>query len=220
MKQYPDGSGYPFAEAAEPPAIPEYARMACIADDYDELTNPVLNPHPMGRAEALGFLERRSGEYRPAKESARYDRVLLDEFSRIVKPFEEGERVDLFMGGKRSRRYYCGFALAYGQAGDRLPQVCVLKNVVAGESYAFGRVAFDLVGMRVLLLDEEGKLGAAIERGRMNERDEKGGYRVKNPKIREMLLNLPELACLDDVKDAWSPEEYSDPAFDAVKPSK
>jgi response regulator RpfG family c-di-GMP phosphodiesterase len=62
MNQYPDGSGYPLPESEEFRPVPEFARMASIADDYDELVNPVLHPHPMGRTESLGFLAERSGE--------------------------------------------------------------------------------------------------------------------------------------------------------------
>jgi hypothetical protein len=220
MRRYPDGAGYPFAEAADIQFVPEYARMANIADDYDELVNPVLNPHPMGRTEALAFLERRSGDYRPGGSSARYDKVLLAEFLRILKAFEEGERVDLFMEGKRSRRYYCGFAHSYDAEARSLPRVCVLKNAVAGESYAYGRVVFDLEGLKLLLIDAGGKGGTVIDRARMDERDAKGDFRIKNDKIREMLRQLPDLAALDDVKDAWTTEEFSDPVFDVRKAAK
>jgi hypothetical protein len=220
MKQYPDGTGYPLAEAPEAHNIPEYARMAIIADDYDELVNPVLSPHPMGRVEALRFLAKRAGEYGPGRASARYDKALLDEFEKVIKPFETGERIDLFMEGKRSRKYYCGFARGYAAESRFLPQVCVLKNAVLGESYAFGRVAFDLETFSVLLIDEKGEVGSVIPRDRMNERDSSGAFRIKNQKIREMLSQLPELVSLDDVRDAWSIEEYADPVFDVRRAQK
>jgi len=211
MKQYPDGSGYPFPDTDEPALIPEYARMAVIADDYDELVNPVLSPHPMGRTEAIGLLRRRSGDYGQGGGRARYDKVLVEDFLKVLKPFETNERVDLYLGGRRSHKYYSGFARG-GEAG-LIPQVCVLKNMAAGESYAFGRVVFDLEAQRVLLLDEQGRPGAVLERAMMDERDQGGGFRIKNPKIREMLRQLPELVGLDDLREAWALEDYSDPVF-------
>lgn len=222
MKRYPDGSGYPFVESEEAAGLPEYARMANIADDFDELVNPVLNPHPMGRIEAMSLLRSRAGDFRGVGQSARYDRALLDEFSLAVKAYEEGERVDLFLDGKRGSRYFCGFARGGPtglEEGGFVPEVCVLKNELAGESYAYGRVAFDLEGARVLLLDEAGRVGASIDRSRMDERDEGGGYRIKNPKIREMLRCLPDLVGLDEVRDSWSIGEYRDPVFDVTKPA-
>ena len=217
MKQYPDGSGYPLAESATAHNIPEYARMAIIADDYDELVNPVLNPHPMGRTEAMGHIAKRAGAYHPATASARYDKIMLDEFSKVLKPFETNERVDLHLDGKRSQKYYCGFSFGYDAASRLLPKVCILKNEVDGESYAFGRVVFDLEGLRVLLYDGEGRLGATIGMDRADGKDEKGQYRIKNPKIREMLKHLPSLVCLDDIKDSWSMEEYLDPVFGVAR---
>ena len=219
MKRYPDGCGYPLIDPSEAQNIPEYARMANIADDYDELVNPVVHPHPMGRTEAVSYLKRRAGDYRPATESARYDKVLLDEFIGILKPYEENERVDLFMEGKRSRKYYCGYVHSYGEATG-CPLVCVLKNAVAGESYAFGRVVFDIEGKKILLFDERGKAGAVIDRDRMDEKDVKGEYRIRNETIRGMLRQLPDLVALDAVKDAWSVEEYRDPAFDVRKAAR
>jgi hypothetical protein len=218
MKQYPDGAGYPPPEGEELPFIPEYARMAELADDYDELLNPVLSPHPMGRTEALRLLASRCGDYSQSGPSARYDKVLLDEFLRILKPFETSERVDLYLEGKRSNKYYSGFASGYEASQGCLPQICVLKNAVEGESYAFGRVLFDLEAQRVLLLDEAGKLGAAIERADIDERDGTGGFKIKNAKIREMLRQLPDLVALDDLREAWSPEDYRDPVFEPAKP--
>jgi hypothetical protein len=220
MKQYPDGSGYPLAESAEAHNIPEYARMASIADDYDELVNPVLNPHPMGRTDAMGHIAKRAGAYHPATASARYDKVMLDEFAKVLKPFETNERVDLHLEGKRSLKYYCGFARGYDASSRLLPQVSILKNEVDGESYAFGRVVFDLEGLRVLLYDGTGRLGADIGIDKADERDEKGQFRIKNPKIREMLKHIPDLVCLDDIKDAWSIEEYFDSVFDVARSGK
>ena len=52
---------------------------------------------------------------------------------------------------------------------------------------------------------------------RADEKDEKGQYRIKNPKIREMLKHLPSLVCLDDIKDSWSMEEYLDPVFGVAR---
>lgn len=217
MHQYPDGTGYPLQDEGSEAAIPEYARMAQIAADWDELVNPVLLPHPMGRAEAIARLSRLAGDHRPGGRSARYDRVLLDDFLRILKPWAEGERVDLHLGGQRSKKYYCGFVRGYASAESLLPEVCVLKNHQAGEAYAFGRVVFDLAGSRVLLLDEAGKVGASISGTQAEERDAKGDYRVKNAKIREMGKQLPELVCLDDIKDAWSPAEYFDPVYEVSR---
>jgi hypothetical protein len=194
--------------------------MAQIADDWDELVNPVLHPHPMGRAEAISFLFGRSGDYKPGARSARYDKVLLEDFLRVLRPWAIGERVDLYMDGLRSRRYYCGFVRGYRNEASLMPEVCVLKNEVVGESYAFGRVVLDLDAGRVLLLDDKGKVGASIPRELAEEKDEKGEYRVKNPKVREMLRQLPSLQCLDDLKDSWMPAEYADPVFDVRKPVK
>ncbi len=53
------------------------------------------------------------------------------------------------------------------------------------ESYAYGRVIFDLEGSRILLLGEAGGAGTTIGRDSMDQKDAKGEFRIKNPKIRE-----------------------------------
>ncbi|HUX42779.1 MAG TPA: hypothetical protein VMV83_16550 [Rectinemataceae bacterium] len=220
MKQYPDGSGYPLVDPAELRFVPEYARMAVIADDYDELVNPVLNPHPMGRSEAVRLLYSRSGDYKAGEISARYDKTLLDEFTQLLKPYEVNERVDLCLAGQPTQRYYCGVSRSYGLTRGHLPQVSILKSVATGETFAFGKLLFDLEGGRILLLDDKGKVGAVYERSRLDEKDETGAFKLKNPKLREMLEHLPDLAVLEDIKGAWTAAEYVDPVYGASKPTK
>lgn len=217
MKQYPDGYGYPLIDPAEIHFVPEYARMAIIADDYDELVNPVINPHPMGRSEALRLLYSRSGDFRQGENSARYDKTLLDEFAQILKPYEVNERVDLCLDGQRSKRYYCGISRSYALTRGHLPQISILKNVATGESFAFGKLLLDLEGQRILLLDDKGKVGTVYERAKLEEKDEGGAFKIKDPRLREMLEQLSGLGVLEDIKGAWTADEYSDPVYGVSK---
>jgi hypothetical protein len=215
MKQYPDGSGYPLIEAPESAVIPEYARMANIADDYDELTNPILNPNPLSRMEALACIRKGCGEYRPGVFSSKYDAVLFDEFTQVLKPYETNERVDLFLEGKRSRKYYCGFVRSYSLTRAFLPQVSVLKNADADEAYGYGRVLFDLEEPKVLVLDEEGRLVGSY---RKSESAEGGGSpKPMNPKIGEMLRHMGSLVILDEMKGSCSLADYVDPVYGVSK---
>lgn len=213
MKQYPDGSGYPLIEVPESAIIPEYARMANLADDYDELTNPILNPNPLSRMEALALIRKGCGEYRAGVFSSKYDAALFDEFTQVLKPYEANERVDLFLEGKRSRKYYCGFVRSYSLTRKFLPQVSILKNADADEAYGYGRVIFDLEESRVLVLDEGGRLVGSYRRSELAEGGGGGSPKPMNPKISGMLRNMDALVILDEMKESCALADYVDPVY-------
>ena len=87
LEQY-NGGGYPFRLAAE--KIPLNARIAAIADRYDELCNPSRMQDSVPPAEALARMYKLEG--------TRFDPALLTAFIKSMGVYPAGTVVELSNG--------------------------------------------------------------------------------------------------------------------------
>lgn len=161
QKEYPDGSGY--ARNRENAFLHEFSRLFQIIDFYDEHCNPILNPEPFGRMDVILHMLAHSGDYSYSPEKfvpgPKFDRSLLMDFLRILKPYEIFEKVHLYRKDTRRPKLYTGYVASYSRAKTYLPIVAILKDEEAERHYSPGALLFDLEnGLRMNYSIQEKKV--------------------------------------------------------------
>ena len=144
--EYPDGTGFPPLNTNK--YLHELVRLFQIVDFYDEMTNPIILKSPFSRFEVIEYMKTSSGEYRYVPGSfvpnARFDRMLLEEFLQILAPYEIGEKVYLYAGGKRNEHYFVGRVFSY--LDSHIPLISILVDERSNKKYRYGDLLFNIPG--------------------------------------------------------------------------
>lgn len=140
QKEFPDGTGFPSPN--ENKYLYEFVRLFHIVSFYDQMTNPVLTKDSYSRIDVIEYMEQNSGEYSYSGESfnpqPKFDSELLDEFLRVLAPFDINEKVYLFEKGKRNRPVFIGKVVSYPDS--YIPLISILKDEKNGKEYRDGSV--------------------------------------------------------------------------------